>query len=310
MPKTLCCMYGYFVYFSSRKNQYIFNQIVSFLMHFSIQNTSNTLIFKGDYYPFGSLKPLRYSGSNDYGFGFQGQEVDDEVKGDGNSVNYKYRIHDPRLGRFLSIDPLFRSYPHNSPYAFSENRVIDMIELEGLETFDPDLGFIPSPKLSIERNITIGKEIHRNEIINSKVVRDNTASSVMSLNSSEKREVGIGLEKAGDGITFTGTIITPFAPEIGIPLIGIGEVLSKSGTGFQVSADLEENKISDAKFKLGLELLPNILSNVVTKKIIKNIGPIDDKAKDVIKSSMSLKEEVVQEIGKNSYEKNKSEEKK
>ena len=262
------------------------------------------------HYPFGSLKPLRYSGSNDYGFGFQGQEVDDEVKGDGNSVNYKYRIHDPRLGRFLSIDPLFRSYPHNSPYAFSENRVIDMIELEGLETFDPDLGFIPSPKLSIERNITIGKEIHRNEIINSKVVRDNTASSVMSLNSSEKREVGIGLEKAGDGITFTGTIITPFAPEIGIPLIGIGEVLSKSGTGFQVSADLEENKISDAKFKLGLELLPNILSNVVTKKIIKNIGPIDDKAKDVIKSSMSLKEEVVQEIGKNSYEKNKSEEKK
>ena len=132
------------------------------------------------HYPFGSLKPSRNASASNYRFGFQGQEVDNEVKGDGNSVNYKYRIHDPRLGRFLSIDPLFRSYPHNSPYAFSENRVIDMIELEGLETFDPDLGFIPSPKLSIERNITIGKEIHRNEIINSKVVRDNTASSVMS----------------------------------------------------------------------------------------------------------------------------------
>ena len=31
------------------------------------------------------------------------------------------------------MDPLFRDYPHNSPYAFSENRVIDAIELEGLE---------------------------------------------------------------------------------------------------------------------------------------------------------------------------------
>ena len=84
-------------------------------------------------YPFGSFKPLRHSGSNDYRFGFQGQEVDNEVKGDGNSVNYKYRINDPRLGRFLSIDPLSKDYPWNSPYAFSENRVIDGVELEGLE---------------------------------------------------------------------------------------------------------------------------------------------------------------------------------
>ena len=68
-----------------------------------------------------------------YTFGFQGQEQDDEIKGQGNSINYKYRIHDPRLGRFLSVDPLFKTYPWNSTYAFSENRVIDGIELEGLE---------------------------------------------------------------------------------------------------------------------------------------------------------------------------------
>jgi RHS repeat-associated protein len=68
-----------------------------------------------------------------YRFGFQGQEQDNEIKGEGNSINYKYRVHDPRLGRFLSIDPLFKDYPHNSPYAFSENRVIDGVELEGLE---------------------------------------------------------------------------------------------------------------------------------------------------------------------------------
>ena len=44
-------------------------------------------------------------------------------------------MHDPRLGRFLSIDPLAPDYPWNSPYAFSENRVIDAIELEGLESY-------------------------------------------------------------------------------------------------------------------------------------------------------------------------------
>ncbi len=60
------------------------------------------------------------------------------MKGAGNSVNYKYRVHDARLGRFLSIDPLAPEYPWNSPYAFSENRVIDGVELEGLEYLDSD----------------------------------------------------------------------------------------------------------------------------------------------------------------------------
>ncbi len=42
-------------------------------------------------------------------------------------------MHDPRLGRFFAVDPLSRRYAYNSPYAFSENRVIDGVELEGLE---------------------------------------------------------------------------------------------------------------------------------------------------------------------------------
>lgn len=44
-------------------------------------------------------------------------------------------MHDPRLGRFFAVDPLAPDYPWNSPYAFSENRVIDAIELEGLEKY-------------------------------------------------------------------------------------------------------------------------------------------------------------------------------
>ena len=78
--------------------------------------------------------PERFFISSDaYRFGFQGQESDDEIKGDGNSIFFKYRVHDPRIGRFLSIDPLAPKYPFYSPYAFSGNRVIDAVELEGLE---------------------------------------------------------------------------------------------------------------------------------------------------------------------------------
>jgi hypothetical protein len=74
--------------------------------------------------------------------------MDDEVKGEGNSVNYKYRMHDPRVGRFFAVDPLTAKYPHNSPYAFSENRVINAVELEGLESYTVigDLGLTAGPQ--------------------------------------------------------------------------------------------------------------------------------------------------------------------
>lgn len=79
------------------------------------------------------LVPNRHGNSGNYRFGFQGQEADNEIKGNGNSVNYKYRMHDPRIGRFFAVDPLAKQYPWNSTYAFSENRVIDGFELEGRE---------------------------------------------------------------------------------------------------------------------------------------------------------------------------------
>ncbi|MEW4925445.1 hypothetical protein [Algibacter sp. 2305UL17-15] len=78
--------------------------------------------------------PNRSGGSpGSYRYGFQGQEKDDEVKGEGNSVNYKYRMHDSRVGRFFAVDHLTLSYPYYTPYSFSGNKVIAFGEIEGLE---------------------------------------------------------------------------------------------------------------------------------------------------------------------------------
>ncbi len=104
------------------------------LISFSDYYTAD-VISQNDYYPFGMLLPNRHESSSNYRYGFQGQEMDNEIKGEGNSINYTFRMHDPRVGRFFAVDPLFREYPWNSPYAFSENVVINAIELEGLELF-------------------------------------------------------------------------------------------------------------------------------------------------------------------------------
>ncbi|UZO80648.1 hypothetical protein NBT05_17115 [Aquimarina sp. ERC-38] len=86
-----------------------------------------------DYWPFGALLGGRHGNSGEYRYGFQGQEMDNEIKGEGNSINYKYRMHDPRVGRFFATDPLAPEYPFYSPYSFSGNRIMDALELEGME---------------------------------------------------------------------------------------------------------------------------------------------------------------------------------
>lgn len=106
-------------------------------LHDANSNYVPDLVSTQDYSPFGmELEGRTYSesASSKYPVGFQGQVKDDEIYGEGNTYAFKYRMEDARLGRFFSIDPLAAKYPHNSPYAFSENRVVDKIELEGLET--------------------------------------------------------------------------------------------------------------------------------------------------------------------------------
>jgi RHS repeat-associated protein len=97
-------------------------------------NFTPDVLSYNDHYPFGMLLPNRHGSTDNYRYGFQGQEKDDEIKGEGNSLNFTFRMYDPRVGRFFAIDPLAQRYPWNSSYAFSENRVLDRIELEGLES--------------------------------------------------------------------------------------------------------------------------------------------------------------------------------
>jgi RHS repeat-associated protein len=67
---------------------------------------------------------------------FQKQELQNKEFSDGSGLEmyeFKYRMDDPQIGRFWSTDPLASKYVYNSPYAFSEDKVVNSVELEGLE---------------------------------------------------------------------------------------------------------------------------------------------------------------------------------
>lgn len=66
-----------------------------------------------------------------YYFAFNGKEKDNETYRDGNEYDFGARIHDTRLGRFLSIDPYSKAYPAFTTYSFGGNSPILFIDKDG-----------------------------------------------------------------------------------------------------------------------------------------------------------------------------------
>ena len=85
-----------------------------------------------DYYSGGMEMPGRtYASGNQYRYGFNGKEQDKEVV----HYDYGFRIYDPRIVRFKSVDPLTKGYPQLTPYQFASNCPISGVDLDGLEFY-------------------------------------------------------------------------------------------------------------------------------------------------------------------------------
>ena len=74
--------------------------------------------------------------------------------GGGSTYDYGFRIYNPQIARFLSVDPLSPKYPWFTPYQFAGNMPINSIDLDGLENKESiSTGFgigIPLRKISFK----------------------------------------------------------------------------------------------------------------------------------------------------------------
>ena len=136
----------------------------------------------------------KFSAGSGYRYGFNGKENDNEVKGEGNQQDYGMRIYDTRLGKFLSIDPLTRSYPNLSPYPFAMNRPIDGIDLDGKEW--------------IHFNVKFTKKDGKLVVLGRTTVKDYRSLPENQLNSLHKTksfytEYSQGFGTKGQGVLFT-----------------------------------------------------------------------------------------------------------
>jgi len=68
-----------------------------------------------------------------YRYGFNGKEKDQSGEFGLTSYDYGFRIYNPAIAKFLSVDPLTKDYPELTPYQFASNTPIAAIDLDGLE---------------------------------------------------------------------------------------------------------------------------------------------------------------------------------
>jgi RHS repeat-associated protein len=126
---------GYiYIYVSNQSNLNVYFD------NLSVTHTPGPILETTDYYPFGltmqGISSKSLNGAAENKIKFQGQEFASKEFSDGSGLDmyeFKWRMHDPQIGRFWQVDPLSDKYVYNSTYAFSENKVTSHVELEGLE---------------------------------------------------------------------------------------------------------------------------------------------------------------------------------
>jgi RHS repeat-associated protein len=90
------------------------------------------VVTANDYYPFGMGMPGRkWDNGSNYQYGFGGKRKDNEMYGEGNAYDFGERIYDPRLVKWLSVDPLQKKFPDLTPYNYCYNNPIRFFDPDG-----------------------------------------------------------------------------------------------------------------------------------------------------------------------------------
>ncbi len=93
-----------------------------------ITNLDGEVVQHVEYVPFGEVFLEEKNAVWNTPFLFNGKELDKET-----GLNYfSARYQDPKLGIFISVDPLAEKLPHASPYAFCLNNPVNMVDPTGM----------------------------------------------------------------------------------------------------------------------------------------------------------------------------------
>lgn len=231
---------------------------------------------------------------------FQSQEHITELNLNWDS--FKWRNHQPEIGRFFGLDPLAETFRYNSPYAFSENKVVRHIELEGLEATDA-MAFYNQAGDALERAV-VGVENFFRGLFQSGSGIPNSPEApisqetrqILGVTNKPQELAAIGdeiakkvpdaalataeagfsvLEDGGDALQKAGAGAAVVVPEVGIPAMGLGSAIEKIGTAGKFGLDLAKGDYKNASFRVVTFMTDRYVTSGL-KSISKDFGKTVD----------------------------------
>jgi RHS repeat-associated protein len=167
-------------------------------IHMAGDSVWTTVSRTSDYYPFGldmEGRSLRDTTALATRYGFNGKEKDPSVEWGSATYDYGFRIYNPTIAKFLSVDPLTQSYPELTPYQFASNSPISGIDLDGHEFVLK----IYSPILSEKFN----KAVNENDIYEQRRITNYALNTKFSSNWVERATKDVGSPAGNSAATLT-----------------------------------------------------------------------------------------------------------
>ena len=195
-------------------------------------------------------------------------------------------MHDPKVGRFFAVDPLEKKYPWNSPYAFSENRVIASVELEGLEDtgytnmLDRKLGSKAWLNMSTEQRIREAKEQSIGMVVGIAVAADvyfNQGKVTTFLAKQLGTQLAVNATVSGIVWVLPGS--NKFSPSTVIEETFTGFDLADAGIDKGIEVVLDKYKIG--KIQKAIKIIAPSLFDITIKDGFQVVG-INKKAENII----------------------------
>ncbi|HKI45727.1 MAG TPA: RHS repeat-associated core domain-containing protein [Balneolales bacterium] len=196
-------------------------------------SSGTSVVGYDDYFPYGSIMPIRSHVSSEFDrYKFTGKYRDTET-------GYDYfgaRYYDSWLGRFLSVDPMSKKYPRFSPYNYTLDNPLRLVDPHGESFADPYKGPLPCCKTYPRSFPEWGNNFTPFLTSKIKTATKTTIENVakyadQASKASDKTEAtGIGMAVVGEWASFV-------APEAGLPEAGTGLALAGFSEGVGNGAD-------------------------------------------------------------------------
>ncbi|MEM1408114.1 MAG: LamG-like jellyroll fold domain-containing protein, partial [Bacteroidota bacterium] len=191
--------------------------------------------------------------------------------------DYGFRIYNPALGRFLSVDPLTKGYPMLTPYQYASNTPIYAVDLDGLEGVSWSAVF-KAFGVDIEINKRDSRDLeeeaaHQNELATGRARREKLGDGLQKVYDGQKAVLGF-LPGASSYYSLVEGDNLEAGANLGFDLLG-GRILGAAFKGLKSGAVFLLKKVTPSTNDVALDVV----------KYVKFDAKFSDEVADLVEGS-------------------------